>query len=79
LFEQKTGKNALPDLVKQCIEEGEWKDLNEEEEVWLLQQLHDSKSSKVIRTVTHAASDIEGTHTHLNPEVSVTLHILQQA
>ena len=72
-----SGKNALPDLVKQCAEEGEWKNLDEEEEDWLLQQLRDSKSSKLIRTVTHTASDIEGTLACLNPEVRITLCILQ--
>jgi hypothetical protein len=67
------GKNALPDLVKQCAEDGEWKELDTDEEEWLLQQLRDSKATKTTKTATHAAADIEGTLSRLNPEVCVLL------
>ena len=66
------GRNALPDLAKRCVDEGEWKNLDHEGEEWLLEQLRESKADKTVtKSVTRPASDIEATLSRLNPEVSI--------
>jgi hypothetical protein len=66
------GRSALPDLVKQCVDEGEWKNLDREEQEWLLAQLRESKADKAVtKSVTRPALDIEATLSRLNPEVSI--------
>jgi hypothetical protein len=75
-----SGKTALPDLAKKCAEEGEWKNLDMEEVEWLLDQLRSSKAEKgTTKTITHAAQDIEGTLSRLNPEVNVSTVFLVMA
>ena len=40
------GCQALTTLIKDCVKEGEWKDLDKEEQDWLVKQLVDDKKEK---------------------------------
>jgi hypothetical protein len=65
------GRDALPKLAKQCAEEGEWKNLDEEEKEWLLRSLREKKQAdkQEPKGVVHASNDIAGTLSCLDPEV----------
>lgn len=66
------GRGALAALTKKCAADGEWKDLDEDEKVWLLSELRANKAKKLTKkSITHAASDIQGTLARINPEVSI--------
>lgn len=67
------GRGALAELTKKCAADGEWKDLDGDEQEWLLSQLRAHKATKLItKSVTHAASGIQGTMARVNPEVCPT-------
>ena len=64
------GCQALTTLIKDCAKEGEWKDLDKEEQDWLVKQLVDDKKEKqTAKKIIHAAKDIEGTMSRIDPEV----------
>ena len=64
------GHQALTMLIKDCVKEGEWKDLDKEEQNWLVKQLVDDKKGKqTVKKIIHAAKDIEGTMSRIDPEV----------
>ena len=64
------GRQALTTLIKDCAKEGEWKDLDKEEQDWLVKQLVDDKKEKqTVKKIIHAAKDIEGTMSRIDPEV----------
>ena len=64
------GCQALTTLIKDCVKEREWKDLDKEEQDWLVKQLVDNKKEKqTVKKIIHAAKDIEGTVSRVDPEV----------
>ena len=64
------GRQALTILIKDCVKEGEWKDLDKEEQDWLVKQLVDDKKEKwTVKKIIHAEKDIKGTMSRINPEV----------
>lgn len=68
------GRGALAALTKKCAADGEWKDLDQEEKDWLLAELRANKATKLKKkSITHAASNIQGTLSRINPEVRVIL------
>ena len=57
-------------LIKDCVKEREWKDLDKEEQDWLVKQLVDNKKEgRTVKKIIHAAKDIEGTVSRIDPEV----------
>ena len=64
------GCQALTTLIKDCAKEGEWKDLDKEEQDWLVKQLvNNKKEGWTVKKIIHAAKDIKGTMSRIDPEV----------
>lgn len=66
------GRGALIELSKRCSADEGWKDLDTEEENWLIANLVKAKEDKTTKkNVTYAATDIQGTLARVDPEVSI--------